>query len=367
MTETEIAPPLARHRVWRRLLMLGVPLIALTGLGLIWLSGGRSVGTDNAFVKAENAALSAEVSGTIATVYVATNEAVAEGQPLFKLDTAPFDLQLASARAALMTLRAEIEGQKAQYRQLEERLRSAKEDLAFQKRAYDRQKVLADKKYASTATLDKNRHGVVQAKGAIRAIHQDMAAIKARLGGDPNIAVEDHPAFKEASLREEKAALDLTHTQIVAPFAGIATHVPHAGEFVRAGTNVMTVVSADNLWVEANMKETDLTHVRTGQKVDVHLDVYPGYEWHGTISSISPATGAEFSILPPQNATGNWVKVVQRVPVRIALAPAPNAPPLRAGLSAEIDIDIEQSRSLGGIWRSLFANNKANGHAAIAR
>lgn len=335
---------------------------------MVWLGGGRFVGTDNAYIKAESATISAEVSGPVKAVNFKENQQVNAGDVLFSIDRAPYEIALARANAALLTIRTEVAGLKANYAQLIERLAMAQEDLKYRRREYDRQRVLADRKYASDAKLDAARHGVAQAEGAVKAITQEMAAIRARLSGDPEIAVEDHPAFLEAMTRHRAAMLDLARTDVKAPISGIAAKLPHAGEFVRAGSNIMQVISHENLWIEANMKETDLENVTVGQAVEVHIDVYPGHTWYGKVTSISPATGAEFSILPPQNATGNWVKVVQRVPVRIGLSPAGKAPPLRAGLSAEIEIDTGKTRTLKGVWKQITSSNTpTHGVPTVAR
>ncbi len=189
------------------------------------------------------------------------------------------------------------------------------------------------------------------------AAKQELAALAAGLNGDPNIAVEQHPRYRDAVARRDQAQRDLDHTVVRAPYAGIVTNVPslQPGMYLQASTPAFSVVATDHVWIEANPKETDLTYVRAGQPVTVSVDTYPDVEFRGTVASLSPASGAEFSLLPAQNTSGNWVKVVQRIPLRVRLDIAPNQPPLRAGMSVIVEIDTGHSRGLPLVVKSAIA------------
>ncbi|HZD24941.1 MAG TPA: HlyD family secretion protein [Alphaproteobacteria bacterium] len=355
MTSGDIPKTYRRRRRWLRptLLLLG-PLLVLLAGGYVYLTGGRYVGTENAYIKSHMVNISPQVSGQIAEVTVAENQAVAKGDVLLRLDPEPFRIALDQTRAKLAEVHSEIDALKASYRQKQEALRLAQADLAYAEREYRRQARLAKGKVVSESRLDAADHERDTARLKVAALTQELATIAAQLAGSPDLPVEQHPRFQAARAAEQQAELDLRRAVIRAPFPGIASETPEPGAYVRAGNPVMSVIASDDVWIEANFKETELTHVRPGQPVTITVDTYPGHEWHGTVQSISQATGAEFSVLPPQNATGNWVKVVQRVPVRIAVTPQPGQPPLRAGLSTGVEIDTGRSRALPGFVTALI-------------
>lgn len=337
-----------RRRRWLRplLLILG-PVVVLAGAGYVYVTGQRYVGTDNAYLKSDKVAVSAQVSGPIVEVAVAENQPVARGDLLVRLDAEPFEVALEQAKAKLAGVRQNIAALKADFRQKQEELRLAEENLSYAQVVFRRQSELTRQHVASEAKFDEAKHAVDVARQQISVLHQQEAATLAQLGGNPGIAVEDHPDFRAAQAALDQAALDLAHTRVVAPFAGIASKKPEIGQYVQAGNPIMSVIADRGTWIEANFKETDLTHVKLGQPVSVTVDTYPDRSWRGTVESISQATGAEFSVLPAQNATGNWVKVVQRIPVRIVLAPSePGGDVLRAGMSAVVDIDTGYSPPL---------------------
>jgi membrane fusion protein, multidrug efflux system len=354
----------ARRRRWRKPLLLVVPLVVVAIGAFFYFTGGRYVSTDNAYVRADNVTISAEVSGPIAAVVVRDNEHVAKGQVLFRIDEQPFRVALDRAEAALRAQRDTIESLKAQYGEAVESLKLAEANAAFAKREYDRQAKLAKTKVASESTLDSARNKYDQATQQIAVTRQQIAQIRARLGGDPDAPSESQAAYLQAKAAVAQAALDLAHTAVHAPFAGIASNKPQPGAYVTAGNAVMSVVADEGVWIEANFKETDLTHVVPGESVTVSVDTYPDHEWHGTVESISQATGAVFSVIPPQNATGNWVKVVQRIPVRIALKNAADAPPLRAGMSTQVDIDTGSRHRLTKLVQSVLPWQTVHAEAA---
>jgi membrane fusion protein (multidrug efflux system) len=343
-----------RRKRWRKPLLLVVPLIVVAVGAFFYFTGGRYVSTDNAYVRADNVTISAEVSGPIVAVAVRDNEHVAKDQVLFRIDEQPFRIALDRAEAALRTEREQIESLKAQYREAVESLKLAETNADFAKREYDRQAKLAKTKVASESTLDSARNKYDRATQEIAVTRQQIAQIRAKLGDDPDAPAESQAGYQQAKAAVADAALNLAHTVVHAPFAGVASNKPQVGAYVTAGDAVMSVVADAGAWIEANFKETDLTHVVPGESVTVTVDTYPDHEWHGTVESISQATGAVFSVIPPQNATGNWVKVVQRIPVRIALSNAGDAPPLRAGMSTQVEIDTGSRHRLTKLVQSVL-------------
>jgi membrane fusion protein, multidrug efflux system len=279
---------------------------------------------------------------------------------LFRLDDEPFRLALARAEAQLNVVRNDIETQKASYRQKQEELKLSQTDIDFYQRDFSRQQALVARNNASEARFDEARHNLDAARQRYAAARQELAALAAGLNGDPSIAVEQHPRYRDALAHRDQARRDLDHTIVRAPYAGIVTNVPRLqpGMYLQASTPGFSLVATDHVWIEANPKETDLTNVKPGQTVSVTIDTYPDVEFRGTVASLSPASGAEFSLLPAQNTTGNWVKVVQRIPLRVRLDLKPDQPPLRAGMSAIVEIDTGHTRVLPRAISSAIASVK---------
>ena len=323
----------------RRWLMYGIPLLAAVILAVVWSYSGRYISTDNAYVKSTQIHVSPEVSGLIDRVAVAENTPVEVGELLFTINRKPFLSAIAGIEARLEAIRIDIETQRAAYRQRTEELKLAEENLAFARREFQRQSNLSKKGMNAESQLDEALHAQHQAQQTLSVINEDIKRLLAGLQGDPELAVESHPRYQAVMAELEQAKLDLDNTRILSPIKGIASKTPSRGEYADAGKPVMSVVSTEKYWVEANMMETDLTKIHPGMPAAVKIDTYPDREWQGTVESISPATGAEFAILPPQNATGNWVKITQRIPVRISL-PAQNTDlVLRKGMTAEVTVD----------------------------
>ncbi len=335
----------ARRRLRCILMIAGPALVMLVG-GWFYVTGGRYVSTENAYVKADKVAVSAEVTGPVAQVTVAENQHVAKGAPLFTIDDRPYRVALARADAALKAAREDVAGLKASYQEKQAELKVARSNADFAERDFTRQNTLFREKFASQAKLDDARRNRDVARQRVAVVEQEIAQIVASLGGNPDLPVESQARYLEAKAVRDQAALDLERTVVRAPFAGIASNVPKPGQFAAPGTAMMSVVADSGLWIEANFKEDALTYVQPGQPVTIEVDTYPGRKWHGTVASIAQATGAEFSVLPPQNATGNWVKVVQRIPVRVAIPAVAGAPQLRAGMSASVEIDTGHRRGL---------------------
>jgi membrane fusion protein, multidrug efflux system len=345
-----------RRRRWLRrvLLLLGPALVLIVG-GYFYITGGRYVDTDDAYVRADMVAVTARVSGPIVEVDVHENQHVDPGQVLFKLDTQPFEIALAQAQARLNKADNDVRALRASYHQKQQELELAHKDVAFAEREFQRQAKLAKRDFASEAKYDQAEHDLAVAHQHVAMTDQELRGLLADLAGNPDILVEQHPTYLDAKAARDQAALDLQHAVVRAPFAGVASQKPDLGDYVTAGTPVMSIVADQGVWVEANFKETDLTHVRPGQAASVTIDTYPDRAWPATVESISQATGAQFSVLPAQNASGNWVKVVQRIPVRIALRTDPGDPPLRAGMSVVAEIDTGHRRELPGFVETALA------------
>ena len=307
---------------WLRPLLLGaVPLAVIVVAVVLWLTGGRYVDTDDAYVKSDKVPVSVEVAGKVRALHVRENQSVATGAPLFTLETAPYEVALAKATAALARARTDVAALEASYREQEAQITLSRTREEFASREYRRQADLAAKGYVSAINLDNAREQVEINRQQTVALERDLARIRANLGGDVDLPVEQHPDYLTAAAAVAQAKLDLARTTVYAPYAGVVTQLPKVGRYLAPGTAALALVADAAPWVEANFTEKDLTNVRPGQPVELRFDIYPGRRWRGVVDSISPATGAEFSVLPPQNATGNWIKVTQRVPVRIELAP----------------------------------------------
>jgi membrane fusion protein (multidrug efflux system) len=325
-------------------LLTAGPLVVVVGAAYVYVTTGRLVSTDNAYVKADIGIIAAQITGPIVEVAVHENQTVAQGDVLFKIDDTSFRVGLDRADAQLGAVRDYVEGIRASYRQKLASLELDKTNAAFAKREYDRVEALAARKLTSEFNVDTARNKSDVANQELVVTQRSIDQIRAQLGGDPERPLTEQSAFLAVKSIRDTAVIDLGHTVVRAPFDGIASKVPQVGSFVSPGTPVMSVVSSRETWIEANYKETDLTHVEVGQPVTVKIDAYPDREWRGTVQSIAKATGAEFSVLPAQNATGNWVKVTQRIPLRIAIEKRATDPELRVGMSADVEIDTGWER-----------------------
>jgi len=341
-------PALSKRLIQRLALLVAVPLIAVFAVAGVYLKGGRYVETENAYVKADIVPVSTEVSGTIVAVLVQDNQAVAAGQPLFRIDPAAFQVAVDKAEAKLSQVRADLAALKASYREKQAEIALAKTRYAFAQREQRRQADLVARHFISASRFDDARQSTDIASQQIAALEQDLKRIAETMGGSVNAPVERHPGYRATLAELEQAKLDLARAEVRAAQPGTVSNLPKPGQYVTAGSTAMALVASGNVWVEANFTETDLTYVRPGEPVVIHVDTYPDADWKGVVDSLSPATGAEFSVIPAQNATGNWVKITQRVPVRIKLQAAPGMPQLRAGLSAVVEIDTGHRRRLLG-------------------
>jgi len=339
-------------------LMIGGPVLAAIVAAYVYLTGGRYEGTDDAYVQTASVAVSSNVAGRVQEVRVRDNQAVRKGEVLFRLDDEPFRIAVEEAAAQLSSARLQVESLKASYRQRQAELESARETLTFQKRETDRQQRLLAAGISSQLQVDRAVHALDTARTQLAAAEQQVSAVVANLGGDPNIAPDRHPMVQQAQALLDRAKLNLSYTVIKAASDGIVTRVEQlqAGTYISASAPVFALVVAGDTWIEANFKEDQLTHMRVGQPVDVHVDSYPGKKFEGTVVSVSPGTGSQFSLLPAENATGNWVKVVQRLPVRIELRQLDPEFPLHGGLSATVNVDTGHERHLFGSGQSRAVN-----------
>jgi membrane fusion protein (multidrug efflux system) len=324
--------------------MLAGPIVVLIGASWWYLTSGRYVSTDDAYVQAARTMISSDIAGRVVAVLVHDNERVAKGQELFRLDDRPYRIAVDEATAQLATARLQVQALKATYRQKLSDVAAAEDTLAYQQREYDRQRQLAASGVASRATFDQVQNALQMARQKVASTQADLANTLAQLSGNPDIPVDSHPSVQRAQATLDKAELDLSYTSVKASEPGIVTKVDQlqVGSYVTASTPVFSMVSK-RVWIEANFKETELTYMRPGQTATVEIDTYPGVEFNATVESLSPGTGLTFSLLPPENATGNWVKVVQRLPVRLALEDPRNRL-LHAGLSATVEVDTQYRR-----------------------
>lgn len=340
-----------------RVILLAVgPLVIITAGGIYYATSGRVIETENAYIKADHVLISPDVDGRVIEVYVRENQVVTIDTPLFKIDPWPFKLELERIDAELAAIRFDVSAYRAAYRQAKAELQVAKQDVNYLEKEYRRRQSLAAKSILPKAEIADFRHNWQMSRQRMGAIQQKIGQTLANLGGDPELSPEEHPRFKQLVAIRNRAALDIERTVIRAPTQGVVSNVDmQAGEYVEEGKPVFSLMSTSGLWIEANLKETQLTHVRDDQTATVTVDAYPDFQWNARVASLSPGTGAEFSLLPPQNATGNWVKVVQRVPVRIEIVPDPDAPTLRAGMSVTVGIDTGYERPLPGFVTSALA------------
>jgi len=358
--ETEKPPTPRRRNGWRR--VIAITLLSLIGPGAViggglalYLKGGRFAKTDNAYIKSEKIAVSADVSGRVVEALVADNQPVERGRLMFRVDKEPFQIAVNQADAALSATRHEIQALRALYRQKQAELRRAKGDIEFYQRQFDRQKALTTKGFSAEQNLDAAEKELRNARDRVSAIRQDIARTLADLGGTATGATDDHPRVLKARAERDRAALELAWTDVTSPVPGVVTNFDlQAGEYIEAGDAVFSLVGTGSVWVQANFKETDLTRVRIGQRATVRVDTYPDLKKAATVASISPATGAEFALLPPQNTSGNWVKVVQRLPVRLEIDVADDDPTLRAGMSVVVEIDTEHQRKLADLGQAAL-------------
>jgi membrane fusion protein (multidrug efflux system) len=336
----------------RRVLMFGgIALVAIAALAF-WLMGGRYVTTDDAYVQAAKLMVSTDVSGLVQDVEVREGQHVKKGQVLFRLDPQPFRIALANAKAQLANMSLTVDSMKEDYRRMLSDVNAQRAQVELAQRNYGRYAGLLKANAIAPAVYDQARMTLATAQQQLAALQQTAATQLAKLSGNPDQPVEQNPQYQQVQAQVREAQRQLDHSVVRAPFDGTVTEVDalQPGTLVISAlssfstTSAVGLVATDNVWVQAQEKETDLTHVRPGAPVTFTIDTYPGVKCTGHVDSISPGTGSAFSVLPAENASGNWVKVVQRIPTRVKIDNCPGDPPLRAGMSVEVKIDTGHRR-----------------------
>jgi membrane fusion protein (multidrug efflux system) len=334
-------PPKTLLQRLRWPLMVLAPIAVIAGGSYLYITGGRYQSTDDAYTQAATVSISANVAGRVVAVNVHDNALVRRGSILYTLDEAPFRIAVSDAEAHLAATRLQIDSLKSTYRQRQVELNTARDTSSFAQTQFDRQKRLLASGIASQTQFDQASHAFDAARQEVANMQQQIGVALANLGGDANIAPDSHPLVEEAQAALDRAKLNLSYTVIKAPIDGVVTKVEQlqVGDYIAASAPVFALVSTRDIWIEANFKEVQLAQMRTGQTATVKIDRYPGKQFSAQVASVSPGTGSQFSLLPPENATGNWVKVVQRVPVRLHLTDLDPALFLQAGLSADVKVD----------------------------
>jgi membrane fusion protein, multidrug efflux system len=346
----------SRRRILRWALFLLLPILLIVGV-YFYATGGAYMSTDDAYVEADQVGLSTDVSGLVKDIDVKDNQHVTAGQVLFRLDPLPFQYKLDQAQAQLGVVRDNLNALKANYRQVQAQIKQAQDQVAFDELQFQRQQVLAREQFAPQTALDQARLNLQTAQQQLDQLNQQATSIAAQLDGNPDIAIDKHPQYIQALAQRDEAARELRDSVVRAPYDGIVTNVPQLepGMYLTASTTAFYLVDTDHVWVEAQPKETELTYVRPGEPATVTIDTYPGRTWHARIASIGPASQSQFSLLPAENTSGNWVKVVQRIPLRVNIdASDKTKPPLRSGMSAEVRVYTGHHRGLPHFLSSLF-------------
>ena len=351
----------ALRRRKRLLLMVVLPGLALLAAGLFYLAGGRYVSTDDAYIRASKLMVSTDVSGIVSSVDVHEGQLVRAGDVLFRLDPKQFQIALDDAKANLEQTSLNIRAMKQDYGRMQNDVAAEQAQVELDQTTFARDAALLRSATVSQSSYDQARYTLETDRAKLQALQQQAEVQLARLGGRADIPVEQHPQYLQAKAQVDEAQRQLDHTIVRAPFDGVVTQVDalQPGTYLVSQTAALTntgaigLVATKGIWVDANMKETDLTHVKPGEHARIYVDTYPGHVWSGVVQSIAPASGSEFSILPAQNSSGNWVKVVQRISVRVRVDASADAnspsPPLRSGMSATVEIDTGRHRTLSDL------------------
>jgi membrane fusion protein (multidrug efflux system) len=370
-----IAVARKRGGLRRFIMLVVVPLIAhAVGFGW-WLSSGRYVTTDNSYVGADKSLITPQVTGAIVAVQVVEGQKVKVGDPLFDIDPKPYDIALALAKGRLESAKVEFANLRSSYVSNADQIKMGEDAVRVRQADFDRKNDLANSRSGTFADRDTSMANLIQAKQILEFVRQQQATVTVKLGGGPDVSIDAFPDYIQAKANVDDAERNLRNTKVLAPIDGVATqvHEIELGRVAAAGQPVFAVVADQGLWVDANPKESDMTYVREGLPATVTIDAFPDRTWNGTICSIAPGTGAQFAILPPQNASGNWVKVVQRVPLRFCFDPHDDTNGLRAGMSAYLSIDTGRQRTLAGVieglgqWAGELIGRISGAKAALVR
>ncbi|MER9298229.1 HlyD family secretion protein [Mesorhizobium sp. M0621] len=347
-----LAPVKKKRRLGSLLLMVALPAALAVGGGYVWVTGGRYQETENANLQQAKVSIASDTAGRIVQVDIADNQLVKQGDVLFAIDPEPYRIALAQADAAVAGARLNVEQLRAAYGQSMAQQKSDTSQVAFAQSQFDRAADLAQKGINAKSSLDEAKNDLDKAKQQLAVAEQGIISAKAALGGNPDIETDKHPTVMAALAARDKAAYDLAQTTVKAPADGVISQASSfkVGQYVGSGTPLFSLVETGDTWIAANFKETQLTHMKPGQKADIVVDTYPGRTFEATVKAIGAGTGAEFSLLPAQNATGNWVKVTQRIPVRLELTDADAKMALRTGMSATVTVDTGVARGLPSIF-----------------
>jgi membrane fusion protein (multidrug efflux system) len=352
----EEPPRPSRRRRVRWALFLLLPIVLMVG-AYFYFEGGAYMSTDDAYIEADKVGLSTDVSGMVEAIEVRDNEHVTAGHVLFRLDPLPFQLKLDQAQSQLGVVRDNLNALKANYQNVQAQIKQAEDQIAYNQLQYQRQETLVRQQFTPQMSVDQARLNLLTSQQTLVSDKAQLASIVANLDGNPEIPIEQHPQYRQALAQRDEAARQLRDSVVRAPYNGTVTNVPslEPGMFLPASTAAFNLVDTDQFWVEAQPKETELTDVRPGEPATITVDTYPGREWRGTVASISPAAQSEFSLLPAQNTSGNWVKVVQRIPVRVQIDTTDKSmPPLSAGMSVEVSVYTGHKRGLPHFLTALF-------------
>jgi membrane fusion protein (multidrug efflux system) len=341
----------SRRKLLRPLLMIGGIVAVIVGSGWWWLQGGRYVSIDNAYVRAAKLPVSTDVSGIVGEVDVKEGQHVSKDDVLYRLRDRQVQIALTGAKANMEQVAQTMESMKRDYQRMLRDIDTKQAQVAADQANYDRFANLVKGGGVTRAEYDDARFKLAADKAALDGLREQAQVQLARLGGNPDVDVTQTPQYQQAEAQVAEQQRQLDHTVVRAPFSGIVTNVDatQPGMYLTASTAAFGLVSDERVWIEANPKETELTWVKPGDHVEVEIDTYPGHVWSGHVESIAPASGSEFSILPAQNSSGNWVKVVQRIPLRIVVDRHEGDPELRAGMSVEATIDTGHVRHLSDL------------------
>ncbi|RFC68589.1 MULTISPECIES: HlyD family secretion protein [Mesorhizobium] len=349
--------PAPRKRSRRFALMALVPALLLVGGTYVWVTGGRYEETENANLRQARIAVTSEVAGRIVQVDIQENQTVKQGETLFVIDQEPYRIALAQADASLGAARLKVEELRAAYSQAIASQRVSEEEVKYFQSELDRQSELTRKGVGTAAALDSARRDLIKANEELSSAKEQVAGALAALGGSSDIETDKHPTVLAALAERDKALFNLSQATIKAAGDGVVYQAASIkpGQFVTIGTPLFTLVETGDTWVDANFKETQLTHMKVGQEAEITLDTFPNKPLKAVVDSIGAGTGAEFSILPAQNATGNWVKVTQRIPVRLKVESSDADLLLRSGMSATVTVDTGKARGFASLFGSAFA------------
>lgn len=344
----------------QRVGMIGGVVVVVVASAAFWLTGGRYTGTDNAYVRAAKLMVTTDVSGIVQTVNVRQGQFVHKNDILFTLDPQQFQIAVDDDQAALDQTALDLNALKATYKGEVGAINAQQATVKLNEITYKRYLALAKSNAISAQQLDDARETLRASQASLVTQQQTAQTNLAKLKGNADLPLEKYPAYMQARATLAEAKRQLSHTVVRAPFDGVVGEVDslQPGTLVVSSLSSFTttssvgMVSSTDLWVSADMKETDLTYVHEGNDVEFTVDTYPGHVWHGTVEAISRASDSAFSVLPAENSSANWVKVVQRIPVRIKINTRPGDPPLRAGMSVLVSIDTGHRRW----WRMIYGD-----------